>query len=1137
MLNAFYGSLFFKRRSLIKTLKIMNITAILLLACCLQVSARVNSQGVTLNVKNAPLQKVFQEIKKQTGYSFMYTETILKEAKKVSMEVKNSSLQDALAICFSSQPFTYKIINQTVVVQPKEKTYQNISNTTNEIPLPPPPVEIHGKVVNQQGEPLQNVSVLIAGTKIGTTTDNNGFFRLTAPDNKNIVLEVSSVGFQKKRVNVGRQTEINIVLEIEAAGLSDVVVVGYGTQQKKNLTGAVGTIKSDFIENRPITNVSQALQGGVSGVFVNQNSGQPGNDDAQILIRGIGTLNNSNPLILVDGVEAPINNVDPNDIASISVLKDAASASIYGSRAANGVVLITTKRGKMNQKSSIAYSGYFGSSEATHLPKMVNNSGQFMELYNEARVNSGYSTAFTDAEISDYKQNGPNTNWLNEVFRKGTIQEHHVSISGGGAKTTYLLSAGNLNQTGITPSTSFKRYNMRLNLDSRITDKLTIGTNISLSTGKTIAPREDLLNSGGDQGIIAQALKANPLFPAFDSQGRIAGQEQALGNSSGWKGFGNPFAQSAYNKFRNIRNQLLGSVFTEYEFIKGLKAKATFAVNYQTTDGSSFGSKGDTYDWKTGNPILSLRENTLRGRGLSNSRSVNLTTLFQATYERKFGSHHFNGLVGFNQESFSYGAFGAGRINFPSNTVQVLGAGDPTRATNSESASEWALRSYFGRINYDFQGKYLLEANVRRDGSSRFGENNRWGTFPSFSGGWIISNEGFFKSVKTINLLKVRASWGQLGNQYASGTDYPYAAQVSLNTNYVFNNVLAPGAAQTSFYNPNIKWETTTATNIGVEVSVLNRLTFEGDYFVKRSTDILFRLPVPATAGGLDNPVVNSAEVKNHGWELSTKYKQSVGKTTFQVGLNLTHVKSEVISLDPTATGAADQIIYGNFILKRGSPINSLYGLKAVGIFQTPEEIARAPVQFGNYAPGDIRFQDINNDGVVNDQDRTIIGKEDPTWYYGISTNFTYEGFDLSALVQGVSDFQSYGNLEFYNPFSNNAGLAAQWVNRWTPQNPTNNWPRLFLSDGPNVERTNSFWVQDRSFLRLKNIQLGYNLPGSISRRIGFEKFRLYVNVQNLFTITKFQGFDPERLPGFAGGGSSYPVLKILTAGLNITLK
>ena len=347
---------------------------------------------------------------------------------------------------------------------------------------------VSGNVVSETNETLAGVNVIVKGLGVGNTTDLNGNYSISV-SSKTDILIFSFIGYASKEVMVNNQSTLNIRLISDARGLGEVVVVGYGTHKKENLTGAVGIVESDFLENRPITNASQALQGGVSGVFVNQNSGQPGNDDAQILIRGIGTLNNSNPLILVDGVEAPINNVAPNDIASISVLKDAASASIYGSRAANGVVLITTKRGKVNQKSSISYSGYFGTSEVTRLPKMVNNSGQFMELYNEARANSGYSIAFTDAEISDYKQNGPNTNWLNEIFRNGTIQEHYISVSAGGAKTSYLLSVGNLNQTGITPSTSFKRYNMRLNLDSRITDKLTFGSNISLSTGKTIAPR------------------------------------------------------------------------------------------------------------------------------------------------------------------------------------------------------------------------------------------------------------------------------------------------------------------------------------------------------------------------------------------------------------------------------------------------------------------------------------------------------------------------------------------------------------------------------------------------------------------------------------------------------------------------
>ena len=992
---------------------------------------------------------------------------------------------------------------------------------------------IANTVKDASGKPLSGATVRgkITGKKVLSL--DNGSFSIDAALGE--IITISYVGFESLEFVAGSPLPEAFILKTSSTVLDDVVVVGYGTQKKVNLTGAVGIIKSDFLENRPITNATQALQGGVPGVFVNQTSGQPGSDDANILIRGIGTLNNSNPLILVDGIEAPINSIDPNDIASISVLKDASSASIYGSRAANGVILVTTKRGKFDKKPSINYTGYYGSSEATRLPEMVNDGGLFMELYNEARINSGSAPAFTPAEIANYKQTSPNTDWLKTVFSPAAIQQHNVSVSGGGANSTYLLSIGNLNQEGITPGTKFKRYNIRLNLDSRITPKLNVGTNLSLSNGSTFAPREDLLNSSGDQGIVSLAIKANPLFPAFDQQGRLAGQEQALGSSTGWRGFGNPLTQSEYNKFNNINNQFLGLVFAEYELAKGLKAKATVAVNYQTNKGESFGSKGDTYDWKTGEAILTLRQNPNRGRGLSHNESLSLTTWVQATYDRKIGDHTLRALIGFNQESFSYRGFGTGRINFPSNTVQVLGAGDPTRATNYENATEWALRSYFGRLNYDYKGKYLMELNLRRDGSSRFGANNRWGTFPSVSAGWIISNEKFFSSVKSINFLKLRASWGQLGNQYADGTDYPFAAQVSVNNNYVFNNILAQGAAQTTFYNPDIKWETTTSQNIGLDVSFFNRLTLEADYFVKTSSDILFRLPVPATAGGLQDPVVNSAEVKNNGWELAAKYKQTINKFSFEVGFNVTNVNSKVVKLDPTASENADQIIYGNYILKRGSAINSLYGLKAIGIFRTQDEVIKAPTQFGNYGPGDIIFEDINKDGVIDDNDRTIIGQENPSWLYGASLNLSYAGFDLSAILQGVGNFQSYGNLEFYNPFSNNAGLGAQWLDRWTPQNPNSNWPRLFLSNGPNVDRTNSYWVQNRAFMRLKNVQIGYQFPESVLKRLKIEKLRLYVNGQNLLTKTNFQGFDPERLGGFVGGGSSYPVLRIITAGLNVT--
>ncbi|MBA4166981.1 MAG: SusC/RagA family TonB-linked outer membrane protein, partial [Chitinophagaceae bacterium] len=581
--------------------------------------------------------------------------------------------------------------------------------------------------------------------------------------------------------------------------------------------------------------------------------------------------NNTSPLVLVDGIEAPIDNVDPNDIASISVLKDAASASIYGSRASNGVLLITTKRGKANTRPAISYNGYYGQTEATILPKMITNSARFMELRNEADVNAGAQPSFTADEIEFYRQKGPNTDWMDQFFGRGSVQSHNVSVNGGAGSTRYLLSLGNLNQTGITPKENYKRYTVRLNLDTKIVDKLSIGTSLFLANGTQKSPAENLVAAGGGDGVVARTIAAVPLFPAYTSTGHLAGLDQSFQNAT--KFFTQPYVLSELNSFQGIRNQFLGSAFAEYELIKDLKIKGTLAVNYQTNDGQSFARQGYIYDWRT-DSIIPPALNINRDRNLYHNQSTNLTSWIQATYQKSIGDHHLNLLAGINKETYKYTGFGAGRIGLPSNAVPILNTGNPTTATNFENATDWGLLSYFGRVNYDYNETYLFEFDLRRDGSSKFGPDNRFATFPSVSAGWVLTNEKFLKNIQPLNLLKFRASWGQLGNQNALGSNYPFAAQVSLTTNYVFNGTLVPGAAQTTFANDQIKWETTTSTNFGVDIGLFNSLSIEADYFIRRATDILYAVPLPATAGGLENPVINTASVENKGWEIGANYKK-----------------------------------------------------------------------------------------------------------------------------------------------------------------------------------------------------------------------------------------------------------------------
>ncbi len=989
---------------------------------------------------------------------------------------------------------------------------------------------ISGKIMDNSKEPLIGATVLVKGATTGTVTDFNGNFSIDVDGGTALI--ISYTGYLTQEVAIGASRTLDIVMQTDAALLSEVVVTGYGSQKKENLTGAVGVVSAKALEARPITNASQSLQGQVSGVWVNQNSGEPGDDNASIRIRGIGTLNNADPLILVDGIEAPFGNIDPNDIETITVLKDAASAAIYGSRAANGVVLITTKRGKRNTKPVFNYTGYTGTSQSVVVPDYIWNSEEFMRLRNEADINSGRPALYPDNVVSQYAS-GPNTNWFEEVFRNAAIQQHNLSVSGGSDKTNFNISLGYFNQEGIIEFTKgTERYNMRLNMDTEITKRFTVGASMYVSRQVS-----DLDNISQDGGVLARATRLGPNFPAFDSQGRLADRDRTLDAIE----LSTPNILAEVQALNRVLadNRFLGNFYGEYEVIDGLKIRGTFAANYRTDDDKFFNRRFETFDWRTGELGLVWLEN----RRFENSYSerLNITSWLQATYEKNIQQHSIKVLGGVNQESFRINFFRAARLEIPSNSLPALSTGNPETATNTGGAEEWALRSFFGRVNYAFDDKYLFEFNVRRDGSSRFGANNRWANFPSFSAGWILSKENFLADSKIIDFLKLRISWGQLGNQNISGQDignYPFAANISFEPAYNFGGTIVGAAAQTTLGNPDIKWETTTQTDIGVNLAVFKKLSIEADYFIRTASDILFNQNNPAVTGVRQPTTVNIAKVENRGWELSTNYYDNIGKLNFSIGANVTKVESKVLHIDPLISGEADRIIEGAFIIQRGAPINALYGLEAVGIFKTQAEIDAAPDQsaFGQPTPGDLRYRDINGDGVITVDDRTVLGKDNPSWIYGINANLNIKGFDLAVIIQGVGDAQTFETARFYAPFANSGGVSTIWRDRWTPENPDASLPKIRIAQGGvNNNVNHSWWMTERGYFRLKNVQIGYTIPAKMLENNFLQSVRFFANGTNLLTFTNFIGFDPETVgQRNTNGTATYPQLKMFTAGANV---
>ena len=992
-------------------------------------------------------------------------------------------------------------------------------------------IQVSGNVADDEGLPLIGASVLIKGTSTGTVTDLDGNYTLEAPGDATLVF--SYTGYSTQEVAVAGQSTVSVILGTDVASLSEVVVTGYGSTKKENLTGSVGVVSAKRLEARPITNASQSLQGQVSGVWINQNSGEPGQDGATIRIRGIGTLNNSDPLVLIDGIEAPFGNIDPNDIESITVLKDAASAAIYGSRAANGVVLVTTKRGKRNAKPTFSYTGYVGTSEVVNEPDYIWNSEEFMNLRNEADINSGGQPLYPDDVVNQYR-NGPNTNWFDEVFQNGFIQQHNFSVSGGSDKTNFNISLGYLEQDGIVKNVGgSERYNARLNLDTEVNDNVTIGGSFYISRQES-----DLDNVNQDGGVLVRATRLGPNFPAFDDQGRLADRDRTLDAIE--LSTPNILAEAQALNRQLKDNRFLGSLYAEYEVIDGLKIRGTAAANYQVDEDQFFNRRIQTYDWRTGDPTLAWVEN----RRLENqyTEQLNITTWLQATYERTFGPHNLKVIGGINQESNQTKFFGGSRLEIPSNSLPAVSTGNPETSANYGGGNEWSLRSFFGRINYIFDDKYLFEFNVRRDGSSRFGSNNPWATFPSFSAGWVLSREDFLKDSKVFDFLKIRASWGQLGNQNPTSTNpreinnYPFAANISFTPAYNFGGTIVGAAAQTTLGNPDIRWETSTQMDIGVNMAVFGKVNIEADYFIRNATDILFDQNNPGVTGVRNPTTVNIAEVENRGFELSASYTENFGDFEFSIGGNVTNVESEVLSIDPSLTGDADRVLQGAFIIQRGQPINALYGLEAIGIFNSQAEIDAAPDQsaFGTPTPGDLQYRDVDGNGMITVDDRTVLGKDNPSWIYGINLSMGYKGFDVTALLQGVGDAQVFETSRFFAPFANSGGVSTIWRDRWTSSNQDASLPKIRIPGGVNYNVSHSWFMTDRSYLRLKNLQIGYNLPASWLEKNFLQSVRIYVNGTNLFTVSDYIGIDPERNARDTNGLAGYPQLKMYTAGVNV---
>lgn len=982
-------------------------------------------------------------------------------------------------------------------------------------------ITLTGKVTDDAGNGIVGVTVLLKGTSTGTTSGIDGSYTLYAAPSGQSVLRFECLGYQTVEAPfMTGKSVYNATLHESFESLDDVVVVAYGVQKKVNLTGAVSSMKVSDVTDIPVSNASALLQGRMSGVTVSSFSSQPGKDeDYEIRIRGIGTFNNSNPLILIDGVEGTLNSVAPEDIENMSVLKDAASASIYGVRAANGVILITTKKGDAANK-HVTYSGSYGLQQATVLPTFV-DSWQWATLFNEEKSILGDASKNYTAEMIRKLKDGSdpdhfaNTNWMEEIFRIAPIQKHYISMTGGGKDSHYMASVGYVSQKGIMMGTDTQKANFRLNADTKYIDMLTLGMNLAGSYQNTTEPQ------GGVWDIFNFAAnKTRPSIPTYYSNGKYGAYD------------GNPsFTSYSVTPLYSVSKtsdadsyKFDGKLFATLEPIRNLKINSSFAyqlyADLTTSDGhtSKFYSADGKY---TESGIPTLYQTNQRSQQWIQENTISYTNTIA-------DAHDFSVLVGESTQFNGIKYNEATGMYFLSDEVHVMDAAQTTSAKGNERRA--TLRSFFGRVNYSYKNRYLIEANIRRDETSRIPAKNRVGYFPSVSAGWNVTEEPFMEDQSLFDLIKVRASWGKLGNQEIGY--YPYAATYSIGyANYVWGTSKEIGAAATSAANDDIKWEVTATANVGLDLGLFdNRFNLSLDVFDKVSSDILLQLPVSALLGVDEAPFVNAAEVSNKGWDLNLGYRDQWGDWGFGATLNLSHIVNNIEDVN-----GREDWINGWCINRAGSPINAYYGYQTDGLYMSQEEIDAVPVTIGSPHVGDLKYVDISGpegvpDGKITDDDRTVIGNPFPKLSYGLNLTATYRNFDFAMFLQGVSGidrvFLDFPTVE--------GGVTANKMNRYNAENnPSGTFPAM--GNQAYNQMPSSYWVNDASYMRIKNLELGYTIPAKVLNKVKINSMRVYLSAQNLLTATKVKNYDPEKVATDANN-ATYPNSRTISVGVNISL-
>jgi len=1098
---------------------------------------------ITLDYKELGLMELFKKIEEKSDYVFFYYDVLIDKDVKVPARFKNMTVEQILDKVFANMELAYSINKKQITI--KKKVLQEKTKKEGQSSI------VKGVVFDQSREPLPGVSIVVQGTNIGTVSDLNGAYSIHVPSDDSKII-FSYIGFAPVTYSAKEMNKLSeVVLVEDTKTIDEVVVVGYTTRTREKLISSVSTINNQELVKSTVPNLENALTGRVSGVFSRQTSAEPGSDGADLKIRGFGSA-----LVVVDGIPGRnYSDIDPSEIESVSVLKDASAAAVYGMQGANGVILVTTKKGEKKERVVFQYNGYAGFQTPTALPELVNGR-EYMELSNEAMSAAGFSKPYTQEAFDKYDSGlypneYSNTDWIDEIYKSRAFQTgHNVSARGGSEKTGFFMSYGFLDQDGLVVGDGYssKRHNARISVNTEVYDRLKLTGQMSY-----VDFYKKDLGYSGTSGVFRLSQRMSPLLPVMwqipDENGRMV-------DSENWS-YGsvrNPLQVAYESGMEERKTRVLNGIFNaDLKIIDGLNVGMQYSANIYTRQVDEFNPKMLSY-YSDGSP-LKANEDAKDYISQSHLDVMTQTLQFTLNFNKTIGRHELGALLGFSQEWENRSTLGATRDNVMVEDIHVISAG-MINFMNSGTKDEWALRSYFGRVNYAFDGKYLFEANLRADGTSRFAKGNRWGYFPSFSAGWNFSREKFMEfATSVLSSGKLRASWGELGNQNIPGNYYPYLSPIITEESYPIgaSNTPVMGLWQNKIGNPDIKWETIRMLNFGVDLSFLNnRLNVDFDWYKKENIDALVRPDVPAIVGVSSSNVgyVNLGKIDVKGWELNLSWRDKIGNVNYNLGFNLSDARNKITdlggtpeSLTSTASGSYRRV---------GDPIGAFYGYLTDGLAQVYDfesvntttgkyQKPKFPLvasQNGIVQPGDIKYRDISGpdgapDGVIDDYDKVVFGEKEPHYTYAIKGGLEWKGIDFSFYLQGVGKVAGYLEDEARHAFINDYSIPKkEHLDRWTPMNPNASYPRLYQSQEHN-RLFSDYWKEDASYLRLKNIQIGYRFPARMVAPLGINSLRVYASADNLFTKTDYFGaYDPEVR---TTSGDVYPQVKTYVFGLSIT--